>query len=83
MARAVKPFEREAKQHFSPDAVPIVSLTCLVFRSSARCAPETGADANGFGPDRHMDGLLHVGAFVSASADSLSFGGPPIIPPST
>lgn len=83
MARAMKPLERDAKQHFSPDAEPMVSLTCLVFNSSARCAPEMGADASGFGPDRHMDGLLHVDALVSASADSLSFGGPPIIPPST
>jgi hypothetical protein len=83
MASAVNPFEREAKQHFSPDAVPIASLTCLVFSSSARCAPETGADANGFGPDKQMEGLLQLASLVSASAASLSFGGPPMIPPST
>lgn len=83
MASAVKPFVREAKQHFNPLAVPMSSPTCLVFSSSARWAPDFGAEASGCGPERHILGLVHLAAPVSASAASLSRGGPPIMPPST
>lgn len=56
MQIAVKPLDVDAKQHFSPDAGPISEETCLLLRTSSRCAPETGAVARGFGPETWMLG---------------------------
>lgn len=82
IANAVKPFVKEAKQHFKPEAVPMSSLTCLVLSSSARWAPDFGAAARGFGPERQMPGRFHAVHPVS-SLPGIDFGGPPIMPPST
>lgn len=62
--------------------MPISSPTCLVFSNSARWAPDFGAAARGFGPERQMPGRFHAVEPVS-SLPGIGFGGPPIMPPST
>jgi hypothetical protein len=58
------------------------SPTCLVLSSSARWAPDFGAEVNGFGPERQMPGRFQDVDPVS-SPPGTDLGGPPIIPPST
>lgn len=85
MARAVNPFVREAKQHLSPEAVPIAPPTWRVFRMSARDAPLSGAVGRESGPERQMEGRYHDEVSPPASPAVvvlLAFGGPPIMPPS-
>lgn len=56
IASAVKPFVREAKQHFRPEAVPMVSATCLELRIVERREPDFGAWVSGKGPEVGMEG---------------------------
>lgn len=62
----------------------------MVFRRFARCAPDIGALESSWGPEMGIEGRLHA-CSKSGSMDAvvlgvvvsfLSFGAPPMIPPS-
>ena len=59
MHSAVKPLERLAKQHFSPEAFPISEEMWFRFNVEARCAPERGESETLLGPETGILGLSH------------------------
>ena len=85
-AKAMNPFEREAKHIFSPVAAPMWGDMCFVFSTAARCEPERGAEERGVGVERGREGRDQDDpGGASPSEEELGLlgeGGPPIMPPS-
>lgn len=75
-----------------PDAGPMAGLRCLRARTAERCEPERGAALRSWGPETGMEGRFQAervsergasGEEVVGGAVSRSFGGEPMMPPST
>jgi hypothetical protein len=81
MQSAVNPLLVLAKQHFKPEAGPILGEMWFRFSVEDRCDPEVGESASMCGPETGMLGLDHVSP-VDSGLDFRE-GGPPMMPPST
>lgn len=71
---AVNPFVIPAKQHFRPDAAPIVGEMWFRFKVEERWDPEMGEEESSCGPQTGMLGCFQVGASVAGEPE-LELGG--------